>query len=69
MPTVADQPAVEKSVDTQRREFLVELAQAKHRAGQLGLWRTMPLDAATSVSGYELADIKVGKQADTRLAQ
>lgn len=69
MPTVADQPAVEKSVDTRRREFprRVGSGEASRRPARPVAHNA--LDAATSVSGYELADIKVGKQADTRLAQ
>lgn len=48
-----------------RRDFAATLAQASFEAGRLGLWRTMQaLYEATRVTGYEIADIEQGKQAD-----
>jgi hypothetical protein len=55
-----------QQLEQERRIFLGELVGMKNRAGRLGLWRTThALDAATSESGYELADILTGKQVDT----
>lgn len=41
----------------EQSEFATELVRIKHRAGQLGLFRTMhALDKATQAVGWELAD-------------
>lgn len=55
-----------QDLEQERRQFVAELAAIKHRAGQLGMWRTMQhLDRAASEAGYELADLLTGKQTDT----
>jgi hypothetical protein len=49
----------------QRRAFAVKLAQIKHEAGVLGLYRTLQaLDSATNAVGYEIADLETGKRGD-----
>lgn len=54
------------NLERARREFLIRLAQMKHEAGELSMWKTMQaLDNATRVSGFELADLLTGEQADT----
>jgi hypothetical protein len=38
--------------------FSADLARMKHRAGQLGLWKTMrALDRAAKAVGYEIAEL------------
>lgn len=52
-------------LEEDRRLLCLELARIKHRAGQLGMFRTMQaLDNATNTAGYELADLlSVGRNA------
>ena len=45
------------------RDFITELILMKGKAAKFGLWKTMhKLDAATKAVGYEVADIRQGKQ-------
>lgn len=54
------------NLERARREFLIRLAQMKHEAGELGMWKTVQaLDNTTRVAGFELADLLTGAQADT----
>lgn len=59
---------ISHELETKRREFVTRLAAMKHEAGQLSMWRTVQaLDNAANVSGYELADLLTGKQADASI--
>lgn len=56
----------QKELEQQRRQLVIDLAAMKHRAGQLGMWRTMQqLDQSAGEAGFELADLLTGKQSDT----
>ena len=45
------------------RDFTERLVSMKDEAARLGLWRTMhAMDHATRETGYEQADIELGKQ-------
>lgn len=53
----------EQQTIKERHQFANELPLVMHRAGQLGLWRTMhKLHDAVRELGWELADISAGKQ-------
>lgn len=60
----------QRDLEARRASLVADLTTLKAEAGALGLWRTLhALDQATNTAGWELADLKTGRQHDTEAAK